>query len=111
MTVTVERMEQALRYLAETDDKAAYHKAHVARTEFRAKSIREAQFKINPEKLKTIAERTAYAASCPEYEQAMEEYFEALRADTHIRNKRNTEATVIEVWRSVNSARNKGQIV
>ena len=111
MTVTTERMEKALTYLAETDDKAAYHKAHVARTEYKAKAIREAMFNVNPGKLKTIAERTAYAASCPEYEEAMQTYFEALREYEHVRNKRATEAIVIDVWRSVNSARNKGQVI
>ena len=111
MTVTTQRMEQALTYLAETDDKAAYHKSHVARTEYKAKAIRQSIFLVNPEKLKTVAERQAYADNCDEYEDAMFGYFEALREYEHVRNKRSTEALVVEVWRSVNSARNKGQIV
>lgn len=106
--ITTKRMEQALTYLAETDDKAAYHKAHAARTEYKAKSIRQAMFLRHSG---TVAERQALAESSDEYQEALATYFEALREYEHVRNKRATEAIVIDVWRSVNSARNKGQIV
>lgn len=106
--ITTKRMEQALTYLAETDDKAAYHKAHVARTEYKAKAIKQSVFLHCTG---TVAERTALADKSEQYKEAMSAYFEALREFEHVRNKRATEAIVIDVWRSVNSARNKGQIV
>ena len=107
--ISVERMEKALKYLAETDETFAYHKAHAARTEHKAKAIKQAQFLHSDEK--TIAERQACAENSEEYKAAMDNYFEALRESEHVKNKRATESIVIEVWRSLNSSRNKGNIV
>ena len=109
MSLTKNRMEQALRYLAETDETDAYHKAHVARAEHKAKKIKEAMF-LHSDK-KTVADRQADAADSEEYDAAMANYFEAVREFQHVRNKRTTETIVIDVWRSLNAARNKGQIV
>ena len=106
--ISIERMEMALKYLAETDDKFAYHKAHAARTEHKAKAIKQAVFLRCDG---TVAERTAKAEDSDEYKAAMDNYFEALREAEHVKNKRATESIVIEVWRSLNSSRNKGNIV
>ena len=106
--ISTDRMEKALRYLAESDEEAAYHKAHCARTELQAKSIKNMVF-LHSEG--TVAERTAFAESSPEYKDAMENHFESLRAFEQIKNKRSTEAILIDAWRSLNSSRNKGNVV
>ena len=106
--ISKDRMEHSLRYLAETDEKFAYHKSHVARTEHKAKAIKQAMFLRHSG---TVAERQALAEDSEEYKGALDNYFEALREFEHMKNKRQTECIVIDVWRSLNSARNKGQVV
>lgn len=106
--ISKDRLEQALKYLAESDETAAYHRAHVARTELKAKQVKNAVY-LHSEG--SIPERTAAAENSEEYSDAMAGYFEALREAEQVRNKRSTEAIVIDVWRSLNAARNKGQIV
>ena len=103
-----DKMVKALRYLAETDDTFAYHKAHAARTEHKAKAIKQAMFLHSTG---TVAERTAQAEDSEEYKAAMDNYFEALREAEHVKNKRTTASIMIDVWRSLNSSRNKGNIV
>jgi hypothetical protein len=105
--ISDERLEQALRKLAQTDAKAAELHVEVERAEFRAKSIKDAIF------LRTdgsVAERNALAGIDPEYAGAMQDYFNALQAHDTMRNERAREVIVIECWRSLNSARSKGLI-
>jgi DNA-binding TFAR19-related protein (PDSD5 family) len=108
MTVSIERMEKALVYLAESDDLAATLKADTERAEYKARAIRDAVFRRLSDG--GVADRQALAGSSEEYAAAMEAYFIALARSEHIRNKRNTESIVIEVWRSINSSRNKGNL-
>ena len=108
VVISKERLEKALVYLAESDETAAYHKAHVARTELRAKSIKNMVY-LHSEG--TVPERNAMAENSKEYQDAMDNYFEAIREYEFIRNKRQTESIVVEVWRSINSSRNKGNVV
>lgn len=103
--ITTERMEKALTYLAQTDEQFAYHKTHVAKTEYKAKQIKSAMFtRLSG----TVAERQALAESSPEYQEAMESHFEALTVFEHMKNKRATEAIVIDTWRTIASAKKVG---
>ncbi len=104
--ITPERRDQAIHYLAETDEELAYAVAHVARTEYIAKKVRQTIFAHS--KLKTIADRQAEADTAQETIDAMDTYFEALRHREHLRNKRKTEELVWETWRSENSNRRHG---
>ena len=103
--VTDDRMEKALRYMAETDEPCATLKADMERAEFKAKAIKDAVF-LRLEG--TVAERTAQAGSSDEYSVAMEAYFGFVAAFEKVRNKRNTESLVIDVWRSINANRRQG---
>ena len=107
MTITTERMEKALSYLAETDETCAQLRADMERSEFKAKAIRDALFM---RLTGTVAERTAQAGASEEYETAMGRYFDYLSAWEHVKNKRQTESIVVEAWRSLNSSRNKGNL-
>ena len=107
MSISAERMEKALVYLAETDEPCANLRADMERAEFRAKATKDAIYK----RLEgTVADRTAEAGAHPEYAAAMEKYFGFLSAWEHVRNKRSTESIVIDAWRSLNSSRTKGII-
>lgn len=107
MLIGEKRLEQALRFLAETDENAAALRADVERAEFKAKAVKDTLF-LHAEG--TVADRSAKAGAHETYAQAMSAYFEAVRASDAIRNKRATEVIVVDTWRSLNSGRNKGNI-
>lgn len=108
MLINEERLQKALTYLATTDEPAADLRADAERAEFKAKAIKDAVFLA---KAGTVAERQALAGASGEYCSAMDEYFDALKASDAMRNKRSTESIVVDCWRSLNSGRNKGNIV
>ena len=108
MLINETRLQKALTYLAETDEPAAGLRADVERMEFKAKAVKDAVFLTCTG---SVAERQAIAGTNKEYTSAMNDYFEALRVSDAMRNKRTTESIVIDTWRSLNSGRNKGNIV
>jgi hypothetical protein len=105
--ITDKRLEQALIKLADTDGAIAELHANVERAEFRSKSIKDAIF-LRSEG--SVAERNAIAGTHPEYGAAMETYFASLQAHDTMKNERSREVLVIDVWRSLSSARTKGVI-
>lgn len=107
MSLTQDRMEKALRYLAETDEECAHLKTNVESFEFKAKAVKDAIF-LRLEG--SVAERNAQAGSSDDYNDAMDTYFGSLKEYEAMRNKRSTETIVIDVWRSLNSSRNKGNL-
>ena len=107
MTITTERMEKAITYLAETDQTCADLRADMERAEFKARAVKDALFM---RLTGTVAERTAQAGASDEYGEAMNRYFDYLAAWEHVKNKRQTEAIVVEAWRSLNSSRNRGNV-
>ena len=106
--ISQERMEQALVYLAETDELYARLKSDYERAKWKAKAAFEAIFlrttHENGVKL-TIAERQAVATNAPEYQEIMDHSFALLLQCEHVRNKRATEEIVFEAWRSLNKNR------
>lgn len=103
--ISDDRAEKALKYLAETDRPCAEAKVNAERMEFKAKVTKQTIFKIADG---SIADRTALADTSTDYATAMEAYFAALQEYAQMANKRQTEAFVIEVWRSVNANRRHG---
>jgi len=102
------RLQKALTYLAETDEPAAVLRAESERAEYKAKAIKDALFLTFEG---SVAERQAKAGSDKRYTDALDQYFDALKTSESMRNKRSTEVIVIDTWRSLNSGRNKGNIV
>ena len=107
MKLTDDRAEKAMRYLASTDEEAANLRALAEIAEAKAKAVRDSVFMLSEG---TVAERQAIAGSCEQYREAMAEYFDALRAYDAVRNKRTTEAILIECWRSVQANRRAGNV-
>lgn len=101
------RLEKALTKLAESDALVAELHADVERAEYRAKAVRDAIF-LRSEG--SVAERNAISGTHPEYAAAMEKYFDALRVHESLRNERSREVIIVDVFRSLNSARTKGLI-
>jgi|SRR5688572_1661313 len=103
--ISDERAEKALTYLAETDLKAAELKADVERCEYKLKAMKAAVFKHSSG---TVAERQAEAETDSRVEFEWKDHVEAIKAYSAVHNKRQTEALVIEVWRSVQANRRHG---
>lgn len=101
------RLGQALTYLATTDEKAAERRTQMERAEFKAKAIKDAIFKRLDG---SVADRQAEAGASVEYAAAMDEYFAALSQYEAMRNKRLTEAIVIDTWRTIQANQRKGNI-
>ena len=107
--ITLERMEKALKYLANTDESCAQKRTDYARAEFAAKSIKNVVMQSLEKG--SVADRTAQAELSSEYKSAKDVEFDAFFAYEAEKNKRITENVVIDTWRSLNAARNKGQII
>ena len=107
--ITVERMDKAVDYLASTDEECARARSMWARAEYKAKSIRDTIF--SSIKDGSVADRQAIANIDPRHDAAKEEEFKWFFKYESIKNKRNTEQTVSDSWRSLNAGRNKGQII
>jgi hypothetical protein len=105
MSISDARRDKALFYLAETDEECAKLEANMERAEFKAKAVRDAFF-LTLEG--SVAERTAKAGCSDEYVKAMDDYFAAIEEFRKVRNKRNTETIVVDVWRSIQANQRKG---
>jgi hypothetical protein len=105
--ITEDRLQKALTYLATTDEAVAQARTDMERAEFKAKTIKDAMFKRLDG---SVADRQAEAGASPEYSAAMDEYFARLFEFEAIKNKRATEAIVVDTWRSLNAARRQGNI-
>jgi hypothetical protein len=102
------RLEKALTYLASTDREEADLFADAERK----KKAMESMFTtIAAHSEGTVIQREAKAYEHSRYEEARDAYLAALSEHRAMKNKRSTESILIEVWRSLNAARNKGQIV
>jgi hypothetical protein len=101
-------MEDALTKIGQTDDLEAKLKADVLRTEHYWKNIKDAMFLSYSDG--SVAERQARATQDPKTNEALEAYLSAVQAHREVENRRKREFTIVDVWRSENSARTKGVI-
>ena len=104
--ITQEQMEEALSYLADTDEPCASLRADMERAEWKAKRTKQAIFMIADG---SVADRNATADTSPDTEAAYEAYFKKIHEFDAMKNKRATNAIVFEAWRSLNSNRRQAQ--
>ena len=107
MSITDAQMEAALRYMGETDEAFAQAKGAQESAEIFRKRVRSRLF-IDTEG--TVAERNAQADCHEDSVEADYEYIEAVEKYETIKAKRQRAELTIEVWRSVNAGRRKGNI-
>lgn len=105
--ISDDRLSKALKYLAETDMEAAEKKADVERKEWLFKRYKALHFKLSEG---TVADRTAKADTNEEVAFAAEQWFIAIRDSEAIRAKRQTEALIVEVWRTVSANQRRGNV-
>lgn len=107
MIVTEDRLQKALHYLATTDEPVAKAKALMKGLEKQEKTIKAQEF-ISQKGRGGVAEREHAAYASEAYNLWLKMYEEAILDYELLDSKRNTEALIVEVWRSLNSARTKG---
>lgn len=103
--ISQERLEKAMRYLAETDEPIAEAKGEVLRLE---NLIKRVQYRLFLSAQGSVEARKAEAGKSEETARLEEELIAATVRYEGLRAKRDTEATVIEVWRSLNASRRVG---
>lgn len=109
MLITEDRLQQALTYLAQTDEPHAQAKALMKGLEKQEKTIKARVF-IEKKGDGGVAEREAMAVTSGDYIEWQGRYEDSIMDYEVLNNKRLREQLVIEVWRSLNSSRNKGNI-
>ena len=103
--VSDKRVEQAMTYLAETDEDAAKAKAKAKSLEQFGKTVKAYGFL---EASGTVAEREAKSLTTEEYKKYLRAYEDAVMESEKYANKRASEAGIREVWRSLQANRRQG---
>jgi hypothetical protein len=99
--------EEALRYLVGTDEEAARAKVLYEGLYQQRKTIRAIQF-LNA--TGSAAERTEKANASIEYQEHLQLIKDAQIDFEILKNKRDTNIRITDMWRSVNSNQKKGNI-
>lgn len=107
--ISEERLSKALTYLAETDEKAAKAKGYMLGLDRQTKTIEGILFVQMPNDM-TVAEKNSRVQASNQLKEHNEKYVNAVVDFETVKNKRETENLVIEVWRSLNASRRKGNI-
>lgn len=102
------RLQQALTYLAETDEESAELKGDVARKEYLLERAEARSYLLA--KGGTVKEREADAECSQLVLEAQDAHVGAIVKHEAIRAKRATEALIIEVWRSLQANRRAGNV-
>jgi len=107
--ITEERLEKALKYLSDTDEESASASANVKYLD-RLLKRKKALFITSDKNLKSISakEQGFYASEI--YEKAIDEQFNAEVKASTLENKRDKEILVIDLFRTLEASRRKGNI-
>ena len=105
--ISEEQCENALKYLAATDETGAILKGQVASKEYLAKLARSRVFLLSEG---SVEARKATAEISEEVQAAEMDYCTAVVEFEKVRAKRATRELVVETWRSVNANRRHGNL-
>src|SRR5574343_690852 len=97
--ISQDRLEKALRYLAETDEQVAEAKGDILRLE---NLIKRVGYRLFLSADGSVEARKAAAGKSEETAKLEEELVSATVRYESLPAKRETESTVVEVWRSLN---------
>lgn len=101
------KMERALHHLAKTDDEYARAKMDLERAEILRKRTRSRVFLTEAG---TVAERNAAAETSDDVGTADDAYIAAIGKYEGLKASRQRAELIIEVWRSLNAARRRGNL-
>lgn len=109
MSISDNRMEKAICYLVETDESAAMAKSLMIGLEEQKRTV--ISIAMLDSTAKSAAMKEVDARVSDGYKAWRENYTNAVYEYEAVRNKRITEAAVIEAWKSYNFNKNKGNVV
>jgi len=110
MTISTDRMEKGLRYMAETDVQFGMLKGLVDDMDYRLK-VCEAQGIIGNKGAGAQDLVKSLARTSDEYKKLIDEKYQLVMEMEIIEAKRHTEELIFEAWRSINSNRRSGIVV
>ena len=109
MEINQTSMEKALHYLGESEEDYAEALSRLKASEHRLKVAYSAGYlEVDG---KNVEERKARAFLTEDYKQALEGHENAVYDKEIISAKPKRAETTVDVWRSINSSRNRGNIV
>jgi len=106
--ITEKRLEEALKYLAESDNEHAKLSAGVEYIKDLAKHYKGKYIMNSEEKSVAIKEQSYYASD--EYKKHIDDKKDLINDLTLLENKRSKESLVIDVWRTLEASRRKNNI-
>ena len=107
--ITLEQAEAALVHLSETDEALARAKGELEYAKHYAKTENSIAF-IEAEG-KSVADRNARAQTDPAYEKAQQRLRDAVYDLSIISSRRKQSELTVELWKCINAARGRGQII
>jgi hypothetical protein len=106
--ITEKRLEEALKYLAESDNEHAKLSAGVEYIKDLAKHYKGKYIMNSEEKSVALKEQAYYASN--EYKKHIDDKKDLINDLTLLENKRSKESLVIDVWRTLEASRRKNNI-
>ena len=107
--ITEKRLEESLKYLADTDEESASANANVKYLDRLLKRKKALHITGNKEdKSISAKEQTYYASDI--YKAAIDELFDAEVKSNTLDNKRDKEALIIDLFRTLEASRRKNNI-
>jgi len=101
------RVERAMATLAETDMQAADSKVMVLRTEQKIKTVKALVYSALEGSIEDKKQKVELNS---DVQKAYDDHFTAVRDYEIVRNRREREVLVVELWRSVNASRRQGNV-
>jgi hypothetical protein len=106
--ITEKRLEEALTYLADSDEEHAKLAAGVDYIKDLAKHYKGKYIMNSEEKSVALKEQSYYASD--EYKKHLDDKKDLINDLTLLENKRSKESLVIDVWRTLEASRRKNNI-
>ena len=107
--ITEKRLEESLKYLSDTDEESASANANVKYLDRLLKRKKALHITGNKEDKSISAKEQTYYASYI-YKAAVEELFDAEVKSNTLDNKRDKEALIIDLFRTLEASRRKNNI-
>ena len=107
--ITEKRLEESLKYLADTDEESASANANVKYLDRLLKRKKALHITGNKEDKSISAKEQTYYAS-DTYKEAIDELFKAEIEASTLENKRDKEGLIIDLFRTLEASRRKNNI-
>lgn len=102
--ITLERMEAAMAFLAESDDEFACEKMELEKAAILQKRARARCFLLADG---SVEQRKATAETAPDTQTADDAYIACVKAFEALKAKRQRAELVLEIWRSLEASRRR----